>query len=207
MIDSAPSQRRAPSRTPPPCFSAWARPKPASTACPIEKVHFHEVGAVDSIADIVGACVALDLLDVDEVHASAINVGSGTVQTEHGLLPVPAPATAALLAGKPIYARGPAVELTTPTGAALAATLAVQLRPAAGHAHLEHRPRRGRSRFQGTRQRPPRPDRRAHHRARSDAGQRHRSQYRRFEPASARLRARTTAWKPARSTPRSRRCR
>ncbi len=96
---------------------------------PIEKVHFHEVGAVDSIADIVGACVALDLLDVSEVHASAINVGSGTVQTEHGLLPVPAPATAALLAGKPIYSRGPEVELTTPTGAALAVTLASSFGP------------------------------------------------------------------------------
>jgi len=90
---------------------------------PIEKVHFHEVGAVDSIADIVGACVALDLLDIGEIHTSAINVGSGTVNTEHGMLPVPAPATAALLEGKPIYARGPAVELTTPTGAALVATL------------------------------------------------------------------------------------
>ncbi len=90
---------------------------------PVEKVHFHEVGAVDSIADIVGACVALDLLDIGEVHTSAINVGSGTVHTEHGMLPVPAPATAALLEGKPIYARGPAIELTTPTGAALATTL------------------------------------------------------------------------------------
>ena len=90
---------------------------------PVEKVHFHEVGAVDSIADIVGACVALDLLDIGEIHTSAINVGSGTVKTEHGVLPVPAPATAALLEGKPIYSRGPAVELTTPTGAALAATL------------------------------------------------------------------------------------
>jgi uncharacterized protein (TIGR00299 family) protein len=95
----------------------------------IEKVHFHEVGAVDSIADIVGACVALDLLEVEEVYASAINVGSGTVQTEHGLLPVPAPATAALLAGKPVYARGPEVELTTPTGAALAVTLAQSFGP------------------------------------------------------------------------------
>jgi pyridinium-3,5-bisthiocarboxylic acid mononucleotide nickel chelatase len=92
---------------------------------PIEKVHFHEVGAIDSIADIVGACVALDLLDVGEVHISAINVGSGTVNTEHGLLPVPAPATAALLEGMPIYARGPQVELTTPTGAALASTLSL----------------------------------------------------------------------------------
>jgi hypothetical protein len=89
----------------------------------IEKVHFHEVGAADSIADIVGACVALDLLHVDEVCSSAINVGSGTVLTEHGVLPIPAPATANLLAGKPIYARGPAMELTTPTGAAIAATL------------------------------------------------------------------------------------
>jgi pyridinium-3,5-bisthiocarboxylic acid mononucleotide nickel chelatase len=89
----------------------------------LEKVHFHEVGAADSIADIVGACVALDLLNVDEVCSSAINVGSGTVHTEHGVLPIPAPATANLLAGKPIYARGPAMELTTPTGAAIAATL------------------------------------------------------------------------------------
>jgi len=96
---------------------------------PVEKVHFHEVGAVDSIADIVGACVALDLLDISEVHASPINVGSGTVQTEHGLLPVPAPATASLLAGKPIYSRGPEVELTTPTGAALAVTLASSFGP------------------------------------------------------------------------------
>jgi len=90
----------------------------------IERVHFHEVGAGDSIADIVGACVALDLLDINEVRVSAINTGSGTVRTEHGVLPVPAPATAALLSGMPIYARGPEFELTTPTGAALAATLA-----------------------------------------------------------------------------------
>lgn len=92
----------------------------------IEKVHFHEVGAVDSICDIVGACVGLDLLDIGAVYCSPINVGSGTVKTEHGVLPVPAPATSELLTGKPIYARGPSLELTTPTGAAIAATLAIE---------------------------------------------------------------------------------
>jgi uncharacterized protein (TIGR00299 family) protein len=92
-------------------------------AIPIEKVHFHEVGAADSIADIVGACVALDQLDASAVICSAVNVGSGTVQTEHGVLPVPAPATARLLAGAPVYASGPAMELATPTGAAVAAAL------------------------------------------------------------------------------------
>ncbi len=91
---------------------------------PIEKVHFHEVGAVDSICDIVGACVALDLLGIDEVRSSRINVGSGTVNTEHGVLPVPAPATAEMLRGLPIYSAGPEAELTTPTGAALISTLA-----------------------------------------------------------------------------------
>jgi uncharacterized protein (TIGR00299 family) protein len=92
----------------------------------IDKVHFHEVGAVDSICDIVGACIGFDLLDIGEVYSSAINVGSGTVKTEHGVLPVPAPATSELLAGKPIYARGPNLELTTPTGAAIATTLAAE---------------------------------------------------------------------------------
>jgi uncharacterized protein (TIGR00299 family) protein len=91
---------------------------------PIEKVHFHEVGAADSICDIAGACLGFHLLGIDEIYASAINVGNGTVKTEHGILPVPTPATAELLQGKPIYARGPAMELTTPTGAAIAATLA-----------------------------------------------------------------------------------
>jgi uncharacterized protein (TIGR00299 family) protein len=90
----------------------------------IEKVHFHEVGAADSIADIVGACLAFELLGVARIVCSPVNVGGGTVETEHGTLPVPAPATASLLIDKPIYSRGPAMELTTPTGAAVAVTLA-----------------------------------------------------------------------------------
>jgi len=90
----------------------------------LEKVHFHEVGAVDSIADIVGACLGFHLLGIQTVVCSPVNVGSGTVNTEHGVLPVPAPATAALLTGKPVYSRGPALELTTPTGAAIVTALA-----------------------------------------------------------------------------------
>ncbi len=100
-----------------------------SHSVPIEKVHFHEVGAVDSISDVVGACVALDLLGIDEIRCSQINVGSGTVNTEHGVLPVPTPATAELLKNSPVYAAGPETELTTPTGAALVTTLAAGFGP------------------------------------------------------------------------------
>lgn len=110
-------------------FERLGRAEAAVHNVPVERVHFHEVGAVDSIADIVGACLGFELLGVEEIHCSPINVGSGTVKTEHGVLPVPAPATAALLEGKPVYSRGPAMELTTPTGAAVAVTLAVQFGP------------------------------------------------------------------------------
>ncbi len=96
---------------------------------PIEKVHFHEVGAADSISDIVGACLGLELLGVEKVYCSPVNVGSGTVNTEHGVLPVPAPATADLLRDVPIYSRGPALELTTPTGAAILTALAESFGP------------------------------------------------------------------------------
>ena len=95
----------------------------------IEKVHFHEVGALDSICDIVGVCLALHLLGIGDIHCSAINTGSGTVNTEHGVLPVPAPATARLLIGKPVYTRGPALELATPTGVAVVAALACGFGP------------------------------------------------------------------------------
>ncbi len=91
---------------------------------PIEKVHFHEVGALDSIVDIVGACIGFDELGIEKIHCSPLNLGSGTVKAAHGVMPVPAPATAALVEGVPSYSEGPAVELTTPTGAAIVTTLA-----------------------------------------------------------------------------------
>lgn len=84
-----------------------------------EQVHFHEVGAVDAIVDIVCAAVGLDSLGMAEWRCSAVNVGSGFVNCAHGRFPVPAPATAELLKGAPTYSAGPAMELTTPTGAAL----------------------------------------------------------------------------------------
>ena len=68
----------------------------------VDKVHFHEVGAIDSIIDIVGACLALDRLGIDEVYCSAIPTGTGTVRCQHGLIPVPAPVTALLLKGVPL---------------------------------------------------------------------------------------------------------
>lgn len=105
-------------------FQRLGEAEAAVHAVPIEKVHFHEVGAVDSICDIAGACAALDLLGVTEVACAPVNVGGGTVNTEHGVLPVPAPATAKLLTDRPVYSRGPQVELTTPTGAAIATALA-----------------------------------------------------------------------------------
>ena len=91
---------------------------------PLERVHFHEVGALDSMADIVGACAGIELLGIDGLRCSPLNVGSGTVRCDHGVLPVPAPATAELLEGIPVYSSGIQAELVTPTGAALVAVLA-----------------------------------------------------------------------------------
>ena len=88
------------------------------------EVHFHEVGAIDSIADIVGAATAIWKLDPDTVHSGPVNLGEGTISTTHGELPVPAPATAELLrkAGAPTYSSGTRAELTTPTGALILAS-------------------------------------------------------------------------------------
>jgi uncharacterized protein (TIGR00299 family) protein len=85
----------------------------------IERVHFHEVGAIDSIVDIVGACYGLHLLGVEAVYASNVHVGAGTVKCAHGIMPVPAPATAKILLGVPTYGGEVQGELTTPTGAAI----------------------------------------------------------------------------------------
>jgi uncharacterized protein (TIGR00299 family) protein len=90
---------------------------------PLEKIHFHEVGAVDAIVDIVGACIGFNALGVDKFACSPLNVGSGSAKMAHGVLPVPAPATANLLQGKPTYSNGVQRELVTPTGAAMVATL------------------------------------------------------------------------------------
>jgi len=96
---------------------------------PIEKVHFHEVGAVDTIVDIVCSAVGAEILGVDRWLASPLNVGSGTVKCQHGTLPVPAPATLALLGDAPVYAAGPPMERVTPTGASVLRMLDVHYQP------------------------------------------------------------------------------
>jgi uncharacterized protein (TIGR00299 family) protein len=96
---------------------------------PIESVHFHEVGAVDTIVDIVCAAAGCGALGVDRWLASPLNVGSGTVECAHGTLPVPAPATLTLLGDAPIYSSGPTMERVTPTGAAILRMLEVQYAP------------------------------------------------------------------------------
>ena len=105
-------------------FTRLAEVEAAAHGTTIDKVHFHEVGAIDAIVDIVGACVALDRLGIEKVCCSPIPTGSGTVRCEHGVIPVPAPATAGLLKGVPLAACDEEGELTTPTGAAILTTLA-----------------------------------------------------------------------------------
>lgn len=90
---------------------------------PIESIHFHEVGAVDAIVDIVCAAVGVEALGVDEIVCSSLNVGGGTVECAHGTFPIPAPATVELLKDAPVYSSGIQTELVTPTGAAIVKTL------------------------------------------------------------------------------------
>lgn len=118
---------------------------------PLEKIHFHEVGAVDAIIDITGACIGFAELGIEKFACSPLNVGGGTAKMAHGVLPVPAPATARLLLQKPTYSNGVQKELVTPTGAAIVATLCDSFGPqppmsvsaigyGAGTADLEHQP-------------------------------------------------------------------
>ena len=107
-------------------FRKLAVAEAAVHGMPVEKVHFHEVGALDSIADILGAAVGLDLLGVDRFTSRPVPPGSGSVKCAHGLMPVPAPATAELLKGIPLAASVVKGELTTPTGAAILATVVTE---------------------------------------------------------------------------------
>ena len=115
----------------------------------MEEVHFHELGGLDSIVDIVGAVWGIQQLGIEKIHVSKVNVGAGFVNCEHGILPVPAPATLSLMEGKPIYSSGVEKELLTPTGAAILTSLGSEFGPmptmkveqigyGAGHVDLPH---------------------------------------------------------------------
>lgn len=132
-------------------FDALARAEGRLHRRPPEQVHFHEVGAVDSIIDVVGTCAALEVLGVDEVYSSPVAVGRGMVRSSHGLIPTPAPAVVELLSGSETFGVDIQHELTTPTGAALLAALARGFGPlpamtitasgfGAGEREHEHRP-------------------------------------------------------------------
>src|ERR1039458_4847426 len=118
IIDAAPLMETVKQRASR-AFQLLGEAEAAIHSIPIETVHFHEVGAVDTIVDIVCAAAGCEALGVDRWMASPLNVGSGTVKCAHGTLPVPAPATLALLGDAPVYASGAPMERVTPTGAAL----------------------------------------------------------------------------------------
>ncbi len=96
---------------------------------PTEEVHFHELGGLDSVVDIIGSVWGIRQLAIEEIYVSKVNVGGGFVKCEHGILPVPAPATLSLMEGEPIYSSGAETELLTPTGAAILSTLASEFGP------------------------------------------------------------------------------
>lgn len=128
MIDSfsLPEEVRAKAKE---TYARIAQAESAAHGVDVGEVHFHEVGALDAVVDVTGVCYLLYLLSPEAVCASTVTVGSGTVHTAHGLLPVPAPATARLLTGVPMTAGEIAAELCTPTGAALLRTFAESFGP------------------------------------------------------------------------------
>ncbi|MFW5985750.1 MAG: nickel pincer cofactor biosynthesis protein LarC [Halanaerobiales bacterium] len=105
-------------------FENLARAEAKVHGSSLEKIHFHEVGAVDAIVDIVGSVIGLELMEIKRIYASRVNTGTGFVNCQHGRIPVPAPATMELLQGVPVHATGIEQELVTPTGAAIITTLA-----------------------------------------------------------------------------------
>ena len=109
-------------------FERLAEAEAAIHQTPIEKVHLHEVGALDSIIDIVGAVYGFEWFGIDDIESSPLNVGGGMVKCAHGMFPVPAPATARLLEGVPVYGNGTS-ELVTPTGALLVTSYAKAFGP------------------------------------------------------------------------------
>lgn len=110
-------------------FTRLAQAEAKVHNCDINEVHFHEVGAVDAIIDITGAALGIDFFNIEKVFASPLHVGSGTVKCDHGIMPIPAPATAELLRGLPFYSTEIKGELVTPTGAAIISTLAPEFVP------------------------------------------------------------------------------
>ncbi len=110
-------------------FEVLARAEGHLHRRPPESVHFHEVGGIDAIIDVVGTCAALELLGIEEIDASPVANGIGMVRSAHGLMPIPAPAVVELLRGAPTYQLDVPVELTTPTGAALLAALVTEWGP------------------------------------------------------------------------------
>lgn len=112
-------------------FACLAEAESHIHGTPVQQIHFHEVGGLDSIVDIVGTCAALEILDIDELESSPVAQGLGMINSEHGVISNPAPATLALLAARkvPTYGRDLPVELTTPTGAALLSALASRFGP------------------------------------------------------------------------------
>ena len=110
-------------------YDAIARAEAKAHGCPVGDVHFHEVGALDAVADVTGVCYALSLLQPEQILVSPVHVGCGTMRCAHGVMPVPAPATVNLLAGVPVYGGAIQGELCTPTGAALLAHFAQKFGP------------------------------------------------------------------------------